>query len=138
MLALVGLASFAVVACGTDRSITSAGLDQVAPTRQDIARGAGIRFPTSTRDFRLTRIGRGQIDVSFVVATGDVDAFTAGSGVRLTPGRRAITHASPLWDVAVKGPVSGGSSAYRTVVRNVEAVPDGTTTTIRLSIVPRD
>jgi hypothetical protein len=113
----------------------SAALDQVAPTKADVSHDAGVEFPASTADFRLVRIGADQVDVTFTLATTDVDAFASGSGIELTDGQRAITHASPLWDVAITGAVRGGSSSENGITRNVEVLAAGDRSSVRLSLV---
>ena len=109
-------------------------LDQVAPTKADVAREAGIDFPSSTSGFRLVRISGNQIDVTFQIPVTAIGEFAKGSNLTLTDGERAITHASPLWDVAVTGALAGGSSKHRSVNRAVEVVPDGDTATVRLTV----
>ena len=124
----------AVAGCSSDDKETSSVLDQVAPTKSDVATAAGIVFPPSTTDFRLVRISGDQIDVSFTIAATDVNEFASGSGIELTSGERTITHASPLWDVAVSGEVQGGSSTRDQIGRNAEVLVEGDTATVRLSI----
>lgn len=124
-----------VVACSADDDAsTTSVLDQVAPTKADIASQAGIEFPASTTGFRLVRISGNQIDVTFQLPLADVDAFARGSGLTLAAGERSITHASPLWDVAITGEFSGGSSNRDSIGRAAEVVPDGDTATVRLTI----
>lgn len=126
-----------VPACSSDDGDgDTAVLDQVAPTKADIARDAGISFPASTADFRLVRISGDQIDVTFTLTPADVDGFASGSGIVLTDGERSITHASPLWDVAIVGEFAGGSSTVDGVRRRAEVVgsEDAATVTVRLSV----
>lgn len=144
-------AAFAITGCllapvgcsgSDDDAESSTALQQVAPTKADVARDAGIEFPPSTADFRLVRIDADQIDVTFTARADEVDGFTTGSGIPIEAGRRTITHASPLWDVAVNEAVRGGSSRRDGLVRNVEVIGGGdagatpdATATVRLSIV---
>lgn len=120
-------------ACSTDDDASSV-LDQVAPTKADVAAEAGIEFPSSTKDFRLVRVSGDQIDVTFTIAATDVDAFATGSAIDLQRGERTIKHASPLWDLAVPDDVRGGSSTEDGVGRSAEVVTDGDTATVRLTI----
>lgn len=124
----------AVTSCSQDEPAPSA-LDQLAPTRDEVARAAGIEFPASTAAFRLVRLGPNQIDVTFTLDPADVDEFADGSGVELTHGERTIVHASPLWDVAVTNPVRGGTSTHDGIDRTVEVVDDGDVATVRLSLL---
>lgn len=123
-----------VAGCASDDD-PPAALDQVAPTRADVARDAGVDFPESTAGFRLVRLGPNQIDVTFTVSPDDVESFASGTGVELTAGERAITHASPLWDVAVTAPLRGGSSTRNGIRRDVEVVDGGAIATVRLSLL---
>jgi len=128
-----------LVGCSADDD--SAVLQQLAPKRTDVESEAGIVFPESTESFRLVRLGPTQIDVSFTIANGDVGEFSDGSGIALAEGERSLTHASPLWDVAVLGPVKGGSAdldGAEGVTRSAEVLPDvpeAGTSTVRLSIL---
>lgn len=123
----------ALVGCSSDDQPTA--LEQVAPTKADVARDAGIVFPESTAGFRLVRLGNNQVDVTFTISPDDVDEFASGTGVELTVGERAIVHASPLWDVAVTKPLRGGSSTLDGIRRDVEVVDDGAIATVRLSLL---
>lgn len=134
LVAALALITSALLGACSDDDAPSV-LDALAPTRADIAAGGGIHFPASVDDFRLTRISSGQIDVTFTLDAADVEEFTSRTGVELTSGTRAITHASPLWDVAVPGPVEGGTSTRQGVTRQVEVLPAGDTATVRLSLV---
>lgn len=130
---LVLVPATALVGCSSDDEPTS--LDQVAPTKADVARDAGITFPESTAGFRLVRLGTNQIDVTFTISPDDVDAFASGTGIELAAGERAIVHASPLWDVAVTKSLQGGSSTRNGIRRDVEVVDDGAVATVRLSLL---
>ena len=132
---LLVMAVLAGGACSSDDGDASGVLDQVAPTKADVAKEAGIEFPASVAGFRLVRLGAGQIDVTFTLAPGDVDDFARGSGIELEPDRRAIVHASPLWDVAVKNPLRGGESTRRGVKRSVEVVDEGGVERVRLTLL---
>jgi hypothetical protein len=123
------------VACSGDDSSTDAVLDQVAPTKADVAAQADIDFPASTEGFRLVRISADQIDLTFTIATADIGAFSSGSKLTLTGGSRVITHASPLWDVAIVGEFEGGESVRNTVKRSAEVVPAGDRATVRLTLL---
>ena len=136
LLAAACIAGWSVAGACSGDGTTSTVLDEVAPTKADIAREAAIAFPDSTADFRLVRVGPGQIDVSFTIETTDIAAFASGSGIELRSGERTLTHASPLWDVAVSGDVSGGSSERGGVDRSAEVVVDADRATVRLTIEP--
>ncbi|MFN8050190.1 MAG: hypothetical protein U0Q22_02010 [Acidimicrobiales bacterium] len=122
------------ISCSSDDT-ASQPLDQVAPTKADVAREAGISFPASTAGFRLVRIAAGQVDLTFTVDLADVDRFAKGSGIELEDGKRVIMHASPVWDVAVTGEVRGGSSTKGTIRRDAEVVVENGVATVRLSLV---
>lgn len=128
---VLAVAALVPTGCSGDEP-ENATLDQVAPTKADVARDAGVVFPDSTRDFRLVRISGDQIDLTFTIDPADVEQFATDTGVELTEGRRTIAHASPLWDVAVTGDVSGGSSSRNGITRDVEVVAPGT---VRLSLL---
>jgi len=129
------LAGF-VVGCSSDDDASSdAALDQVAPTKADVAHDAGISFPASTSDFRLVRISADQVDVTFTVDAADVDAFATGSKLTLVPDQRVITHASPLWELTVEGAeLRGATSASNGLTRDIEVIANGATADVRLSI----
>jgi hypothetical protein len=119
VLTLLVLGGSVVPGCSSDDQETSSVLDEVAPTKSTWRPLPASSSP-STTDFRLVRISGDQIDVSFTIAATDVDEFASGSGIELTSGERTITHASPLWDVAVSGEVQGGSSTRNQIGRNAE------------------
>lgn len=121
------------VACSSDDDASSF-LDQVAPTKADVAAEADIEFPASTKDFRLVRVSGNQLDVTFTVTAADVDVFATGSSIELKDGERSIQHASPLWELAVPDDVQGGVSTKDGVKRSAEVIPSGDTATVRLSI----
>lgn len=125
-----------VAGCSGDDDAPSGALDQVAPTKADLEREAGISFPPSMTGFRLVRISGEQLDVTFSITAADVDAFASGTGITLTPGKRTITHASPLWEVAIQGEFSGGTSTKDGVVRAAEVIPAGASATVRLTVQP--
>jgi len=133
---LLGLTPVVAACSGDDADTPSGALDQVAPTKADLEREAGISFPASMTGFRLVRISGEQLDVTFSITAADVEAFASGTGITLTPGQRAITHASPLWEVAIQGEFSGGTSTKAGVERAAEVVPDGNTATVRLTVKP--
>lgn len=137
MMGALGLGLIGATSCSSGTDDASPLIEQVAPTKADLARDARITFPASTADFRLVRISGSQLDVTFTIASADVDAFASGSGITLTEGRRVITHASPLWDVAVTGSMSGGSSTKGNLDRSAEVVPDGDRATVRLTVTKR-
>lgn len=124
----------AITSCG-DGEPDAGALEQLAPTRDEVARAAGIAFPPSTDGFRLVRLGANQIDVTFTIDPSDVDRFAEGSGFELVDDERTLVHASPLWDVAVTDPLRGGSSTHDGIARSVEVVESGDLTTVRLSLL---
>lgn len=138
--AAAALALLCVVplACRGDDATSDDGavLQQVAPTKAEIAKDAGIVFPPSTSGFRLVRVGDEQIDVTFDAESAEIDAFAEQSGFTLEVGKRAIVHASPLWDVAVTVALRGATSEYGGVERGVEVIEDGEVATVRLTLVP--
>lgn len=137
-LFLVGLAALVtapLLASCSDDGAKDAPLDQVAPTKAEIADEAGIEFPSSTDGFRLVRISPSQVDVTFTLDPDQVDAFASGSGLELREGQRVIMHASPIWDLAVDGTVRGGSSVRDGVKRSAEVVADGDLARIRLTLL---
>ena len=125
--------AFSAGAC-SDEEPANGVLDELAPTRADVAAQAGIEFPPSTTGFRLVRISGDQLDVTFQVVDEEVDDFAEGSGIELVDGERTIVHASPLWNVAVTAPLRGGTSDRDGVERSAEVVSEDGADTVRLTI----
>lgn len=102
-----------------------------------VAELAGLALPDSTSDF-LTAApeGRTQLDVTFTLATDDLDGFVSGSGFPALGDKRVITHSSPLWKVNPEGEVRGAADRTGSVARAVEGVAEDGRMRVRLVLTP--
>lgn len=131
----LGVLTIAPTGCSSNDPADSAPLEQVAPTKADIERDSGLVFPPSTADFRTVRMSASQIDIVFSMSAGDVATFTKASNLTLVKDRRAIVHASPLWELNDKGSKQGGTDVTGQIQRNVEVIADGSKARARISLV---
>ena len=131
-LTLMGLGVI-LPACSEDAAPPKA-LEQVSPTKAEVAKAAGFSFPASVSEFRLVRISGSNIQFAFRIAPGDVDAFASGSGLTLTQGKRVIGHASPVWELNPAGTFAGGVDTRNKIRREVEVVTNAGQDRVRISL----
>lgn len=99
---------------------------------------AGVDVPDSATDFLSAQLDdHRQLDVTFTIPSGDVEAFITGSGLpRPREGRRVVAHSSPLWQLNPDGAVSGSRDVQEGIARAVEVIDEGDRTRVRLVISP--
>lgn len=116
---------------GSPAGESSSAVPFSTPSRSEIARRAGIAFPASTTKFESVKAGD-ELHVVCTIPTADLGAFETGSKVTLVAGKRVVIHASPIWDLNPTGLISGASSRFGAIDRDIEAAVDGATATIRI------
>ncbi len=103
-----------------------------------VAALGGLDLPDSTDDFKSARLDDdSQLDVTFTITADDEKDFIKGSGLpQPSEGQRVITHASPLWDLDVKGEISGSANTKSGVTRALELTQEDGRTRVRLVLTP--
>lgn len=140
-----------LIVTATDRS-TPAGPTTTIPTgsptgntlplddtsRAGVERLAGVRFPAGTDGFLSARLDTGtQLDVTFTLPVAASAGFVSSSSLPPPqPGRRVVTHSSPLWKLNPGGTVSGSTDTRGSVRRAVEFVAEGDRVRVRLVLSP--
>ena len=120
-----------VSSAGSPAGESSSAVPFSTPSRSEIARRAGIAFPDSTTKFESVKAAD-ELHVVCTIAARDVAAFESGSKLALVAGKRVVIHASPIWDLNPTGQISGGSSRFGAIERQVEVAVDGSVATIRM------
>ena len=139
---LLAAVAVAVGACsksvtpGAATTTTAASLPfESSPSKDELARVAGLRFPASTAGYQSVRVDPSELDVSFTIAATDVDGFASGSGLGALAQGRVIQHGSPVFPQNPTGTVRSAVSTHGRVTRVVEVVDDpGQPTSIRLIV----
>jgi hypothetical protein len=64
----------------------------------DIEEWSGLDVPDDAEGFLTARVGDGQLDVTFAMASDDEAGFVSGSALpEPVAGERQVLHSSPLW-----------------------------------------
>lgn len=103
-------------------------------SKAGLQKAAGLRFPASSTDYRATRVGEGELDVTFRYQSGETDSFIAGSKLPALRDERVLLHPSPLWDLDPGGPVRSTTDTRNGLRIALEIVDGGETSTVRLVV----
>lgn len=142
-VAFVAITSLALAGCtkqttpGGSSAVTapSVTLPFDAPSASQLASAAGLLFPGSLMDYRSVKFDAATLNVGFTLAANDVDSFTTGSSITLSPDTRLITHSSPVWEQNPAGSISSGKKTYNGLTSTVEVASTGADrVTVRLVV----